>query len=230
MSTQSRHILGVFEESIRHLNSEILRMGQQAQSNLEHAIRGLLERNIDLCNRTVADDEIVDELEKQIDREGIELIMKFSPVARDLRRVISTMKAATAIERISDHAVSLARRARQIIANPALPESEELRPLGDLAAAMLKDAVSSFCDGNLEAALMIQGRDGDLDAAYRAFNKMIVARIPADAARAQDYVDLLFCARFIERIGDQSVNVSEDAVYLLTARDIRHGGERPELK
>lgn len=230
MSTQSRHILGVFEESLSHLNSNILRMGRQAQANLDHAIRGLLERNIDLCNRTVADDEIVDELEKQIDREGIELIMKFSPVARDLRRVISTMKAASAIERISDHAVSLARRARLIIANPALPESELLRVLGDLAAAMLKDAVSSFCEGNLEAALMIQGRDTELDAAYREFNKAMVLRITQDPARAQDYVDLLFCARFIERIGDQSVNVSEDAVYLLTARDIRHGGERPEVK
>lgn len=119
----------------------------------------------------MADDEIVDELEKQIDREGVELIMKFSPVARDLRPVISTMKAATAIERISDHAVSLARRARQIIVSPALPESEGIRPLGDLASTMLADAVSSFCEGNLEAALMIQGRDGELDAAYRALIK-----------------------------------------------------------
>jgi phosphate transport system protein len=227
MPTQSRHILGVFEDAISHLNADILRMGQQAQANLDHAVRGLLERNIDLCNRTVADDEIVDELEKQIDREGVEIIMKYGPVAKDLRRVISTMKAATAIERISDHAVSLARRARQIIANPVLPESESLRTIYELAAAMLKDAVSSFCEGNLEAALMIQGRDAELDAAYREFNKRTVAEIPANPGRAQDYVDLLFCARFIERIGDQSVNVSEDAIYLLTARDIRHGGERP---
>jgi phosphate transport system protein len=225
----TRHILGVFEDAISHLNADILKMGQQAEANLDHAVRGLLERNIDLCNRTVADDEIVDELEKQIDREGIEIIMKFSPVAKDLRRVISTMKAATAIERISDHAVSLARRARQIILNAPLAECEDLRHLAGLAAAMLKDAVASFCQGQLQAALMIQGRDADLDAAYRQFNKDIVARIQEQPARAQDYVDLLFCARFIERIGDQSVNVSEDAVYLLTARDIRHGGERPEV-
>jgi len=230
MPKETRHILGVFEDAISRLNSDIQRMGNLAQKNLEHAVRGLLERNVDLCNRTMADDELVDDLEKQIDREGVEIIMKFGPVAKDLRRVISTMKAATAIERISDHAVSFARRARQIVSHPALPETEDLRTIYDLAAAMLKDAVSSFCDGNLQAALMIQGRDTDLDSEYREFNQRITERMQADPGNVPDYVDLLFCARFIERIGDQSVNISEDAVYLLTAMDIRHGGELPTVK
>jgi phosphate transport system protein len=137
------------------------------------------------------------------------------------------MKAATAIERISDHAVALARRAKQINQHPALPETEGLRAIFDLAAAMLRDAVSSFCKGELQAALMIQGRDAALDSAYREFNRRITARMQEDPANIPNYVDLLFCARFIERIGDQSVNIAEDAVYLLTAMDIRHGGELP---
>lgn len=230
MPADTRHILGVFEDAITHLKDDIRRMGDHAQANLEHAVRGLLERNVDLCNRTIADDEFVDELEKKIDSEGVEIIMKFGPVAKDLRRVISTMKAATAIERISDHAVGLARRAKQINQHPVLPETEGLRSIYDLAAAMLRDAVSSFCEGNLQAALMIQGRDPALDSAYRDFNKRITARMQEDPANIPDYVDLLFCARFIERTGDQSVNIAEDAVYLLTAVDIRHGGELPAVK
>jgi phosphate transport system protein len=230
MPTETRHILGVFEDAITHLKSDIQRMGNHAQANLDHAVRGLLERNADLCNRTIADDELVDELEKKIDLEGVEIIMKFGPVAKDLRRVISTMKAGTAIERISDHAVALARRAKQINQHPVLPETEGLRSIYELAAAMLRDAVSSFCEGELQAALMIQGRDAALDSEYREFNKRITARMQEDPANVPDYVDLLFCARFIERIGDQSVNISEDAVYLLTAMDIRHGGELPTVK
>jgi phosphate transport system protein len=230
MPNETRHILGVFEDAISHLSADIQRMGDFAQKNLEHGVRGLLERNVDFCNRTIADDELVDELEKRIDREGVEIIMKFGPVAKDLRRVISTMKAATAIERISDHAVSLARRARHINERSPLPETAGISRIYDLAAAMLKDAVSSFCDGNLQAALMIHGRDTDLDEEYRQFNKRVIARMQEDPANVSTYVDLLFCARFIERIGDQSVNISEDAVYLLTARDIRHGGELPAVK
>ncbi len=227
MPPDTRHILGVFEDSILHLKTDIQRMGSQAQANLDHAVRGLLERNADYCNRTIADDELVDELEKKIDSDGVEIIMKFSPVAKDLRRVISTMKAATAIERVSDHAVSLARRAKQINQYPALPETGELSAIYDLASAMLRDAVTSFCEGELQAALMIQGRDTALDKAYREFNKRIIARMQEDPANIPVYTDLLFIARFLERIGDQSVNVSEDAVYLLTAVDIRHGGELP---
>ena len=230
MPNETRHILGVFEDAIAHLNSDILRMGQLAQANLDHAVRGLLERNTDLCNRCIADDEQVDELEKVIDREGVDIIMKFGPVAKDLRRIISTMKAASAIERISDHAVSLSRRAKRINEHVAVAETEGIRRIYDLASAMLKDAVSSFCGGDLQAALMIQSRDTDLDNEYRDFNKLITARMQNDAAHIPDYVDLLFCARFIERIGDQSVNISEDAVYLLTAVDIRHGGELPKAK
>jgi phosphate transport system protein len=230
MPTETRHILGVFEDAISDLKSDIQRMGHLAQANLDHAVKGLLERNADLCNRTIADDEHVDELEKEIDSEGVEIIMKFGPVAKDLRRVISTMKAATAIERISDHAVAFARRAKHINQHPAIPATEELRGIYELAAAMLRDAVSSFCEGDLQAALMIQGRDTSLDAAYREFNKRITDRMQGDAANIPVYVDLLFCARFIERIGDQSVNIAEDAVYLLTAMDIRHGGELPMVK
>ena len=77
---------------------------------------------------------------------------------------------------------------------------------------------------------MIQGRDLELDNEYRFFNTRVTSRMQEDPANIPDYVDLLFCARFIERIGDQSVNISEDAVYLLTAMDIRHGGELPKAK
>ncbi len=230
MAAQSKHILGVFEDAISRLSADIHRMGILALQNLQNAATGLLTRNADLCNRTITDDEQVDDLEKQIDREGIAIIMKFGPVAKDLRRVISTMKAATAIERISDHSVSLARRAKQINQSVELPETEGMQRIYELAYAMLKDAVSSFCDGDLKAALMIQGRDAELDAAYREFNRQIIARMQEDPANIPCYVDLLFCARFIERIGDQSVNVSEDAVYLLTAVDIRHGGPLPTVE
>lgn len=228
MSTDSRHILGVFEDAIRHLNDDIRQMGRIARANLDHAVRGLLERNVDFCNRAIADDEQVDELEKQIDREGVEIIMKFGPVAKDLRRVISTMKAATAIERISDHAVALARRAKLISMRDVIADTAGLQSIYELAAAMLKDAVTSFCEGDLQAALMIQGRDSDLDNAYRDYNRALTSHMAADVPNIPTYVDLLFCARFIERIGDQSVNISEDAVYLLTAMDIRHGGKLPE--
>jgi phosphate transport system protein len=79
----------------------------------------------------------------------------------------------------------------------------------------------------LQNALRILSRDTALDQAYEAFTQHIISRMETDSEHVKDYVDLLFATRFIERIGDQSVNIAEDTVYYLTAMDIRHGGELP---
>lgn len=223
-----RHILGVFEDAIQELKADIRRMADLALINISSAVRGLLERNEDLCNRAIASDEDVDTLEKRIDREGLQIIMKFSPMGRDLRRVISTMKMCSSLERISDYAVSLARRAKKVNATPPqLPEVSGMQRIYELASTQLRDAVTSFCDENLQLALHLQGRDAELDEAQAVLNEHLIERMKQDPERIRDYMDLILCSRYLERIGDQSVNIAEDAVYLMTAFDIRHGGELP---
>lgn len=224
MPTTSPHILRVNSAAISALDADVRHMGALALANLRHAADGLLMRDTDLCNRAIAEDEEVDTLEKRIDGEGLEIMTRFGPVASDLRRVIASMKVSTALERISDHCVSLARRARQMNTRPVLPETAGIARLADLAAALLRDSVAAFCEGDLEAARLIQTRDAELDDAHEAFTRQIIARLEADSVQAKSYIDLLFATRFLERIGDQSVNIAEDTVYLLTAEDIRHQG------
>ncbi len=221
------HILRAYDEAIASLAADIRMMGDRALQNLQNATAGLLQRDIDLCNLVIADDEAVDELEKKVDHAGIDIITRFGPKATDLRRVIASMKVSTSLERISDHCVSLARRAKRISDRPAIPETNDIGELSLLAAGELRDSVAAFCDGDLEAALRIQYRDSSLDAAETAFTKRIIAKLETDSTQVRNYVDLLFATRFIERIGDQSVNIAEDTVYHLTSVDIRHGGQLP---
>jgi phosphate transport system protein len=220
-------ILQASEAAMAAFDSDIRKMGELALENLRLASEGLLQRNTDLCNQAIADDDAVNRLEKKMDRTGVEIITRFGPVASNYRRIIASMKVSTALERVSDHAVSLARRGRMLNQRPPIPETEQIRELTTLATAQLKDSVEAYCDGHLEAALRIQARDSDLDRAYEAFTDRIISRMETDSAHVKDYVDLLFATRFIERIGDQSVNIAEDAVYHLTAMDIRHGGPLP---
>ena len=222
------HILRAHDEALAALAASIRRMGDLALQNLHHATEGLLQRDIGLCNRAIADDGEVDELEKRIDQTGLDIITRFGPKAADLRRVIASMKVSTALERISDHCVSLARRPKRISDRPLVPETEDIRGLSSLAAAGLRNSVSSFCDGQLDVALRIQSEDSSLDDAHQAFTQRIIGKLETGSTQVNNYVDLLFATRFIERIGDQSVNIAEDTVYLLTALDIRHGGKRPD--
>ena len=107
-------------------------------------------------------------------------------------------------------AVSLAKRARHVLEQPELPETKGIRVIADLAAAQLNDAIKAFCDGDLKLALVLQSRDDALDAAYRAFHQEVIGIMEKDSSHVRNDVDLLFITRFLERIGDQSVNIAED--------------------
>lgn len=227
--SMSQHILQAFEESLRTLKQDVIRMASVAQRNVTGAVHGLLERDSDQCNRVIADDDEVDQLEKEIDQEGLEIVMKYSPVATDLRRVFVAMKIGQQLERVSDEAVSIARRARKINNHTPVPEAQFIQGVYDLAAAMLRDAVAAFNVSDLKLALSLEARDEELDKIYSEAIRRMIRRSEEDVQHLDDYVDLMFIVRGLERIGDHAVNIAEDIVYAETAHDIRHGGERPAV-
>ena len=100
-----KHILGTFDEALASLRNNVLMMSSLTERSLDRAINGLLQRDDDLCAIAIADDEEIDQLEKQIDKDGIDLLLRFQPVASDLRRVVSAMKLSSNLERMADQAV-----------------------------------------------------------------------------------------------------------------------------
>ncbi|CAN5189780.1 phosphate signaling complex protein PhoU [soil metagenome] len=227
MTTENKHILGRFNEALETLRNDILRMASITSENLRHAMAGLLARDDDRCNRAIAEDEDVDQLEKTIDREGLDIILRFSPVASDLRHVISTMKMSNNLERISDQATSIAKRARRLNRHAKIPEVHLIEPVYETALSMLHDAVRAFKDSDIATSLELDARDDELDRAHKILIKNFTSRAESEAGRAEDYIDLIFIVRFLERVGDHAVNIGEDCVYAHSAHDIRHGGQRP---
>src|SRR5437762_4801860 len=124
-----KHILGTFDEALVTLRNNVLMMASLAARSLDNSLNGLLQRDDDLCAIAIADDEEIDQLEKQVDKEGIELLLRFQPVASDLRRVVSAMKLCSNLERMADQAVNMARKARKLNRHPALPEVQLLAPM-----------------------------------------------------------------------------------------------------
>src|SRR5262245_29224871 len=117
-----KHILGTFDEALTSLRNDLLMMAGLAERSLDRALKGLLQRDDVLCANAIADDEEIDQLEKQIDKDGLEILLRFQPVASDLRRVISDIKLSPNIERVGDQATNIAKRARKLNRNAHLPE------------------------------------------------------------------------------------------------------------
>ncbi|MEP7249078.1 MAG: phosphate signaling complex protein PhoU [Spartobacteria bacterium] len=220
----TRHILGTFDEALTSLRNNVLMMASLTERSLDHAIKGLLERDDDLCAIAIADDEEIDQLEKQVDKDGIELLLRFQPVASDLRRVVSAMKLCSNLERMADQAVNIARKARKLNRHPALPEAELVTPMREHAMQMFKDSVDSYIREDVELALGLKARDKALDEMNAAASRRLIERMAQDPDQLRGYLNLMFIARHLERVGDHATNIAEDAVYAAAAEDIRHQG------
>ena len=216
------HILSTFEDALRALRDDALMMASLTERNLESARKGLFERDEDWCNTVIADDEEVDTLEVQIDREGVNIMLRYHPLASDMRNVIATMKLSVNLERIADQAVGIARRSRKLIMRPPADEVHDLEPIYDYAETMVKDAVRAFADQDLELARGLKERDGRLDRMNREFAEKLTVLMSHHVDHIPTYMDLIFISRFLERVGDQATNISEDAIYAMTAEETRH--------
>jgi phosphate transport system protein len=217
-----RHILGTFDEALASLRNNVLMMAGLTERSLNRAMKGLLERDDDLCANAIADDEEIDQLEKQMDKDGVDVLLRFQPVASDLRRVVSAMKLSPNIERVADQATNIARRARKLNRHPALPEVQLISPLHAHAISMFKDSIDAFVREDVQLARAIIPRDDDLDEMNASTSSQLIERMAQDPEQLRGYLNLIFIARCLERVGDHATNIAEDAVYAAAAEDIRH--------
>jgi phosphate transport system protein len=217
-----RHILGTFDESLTALRNNVLMMAGLTERSLERAMKGLINRDDNLCANAIADDEEIDQLEKQIDKDGVDILLRFQPVASDLRRVVSAMKLSSNLERMADQGTTIARRARKLNKHPPLAEVELIRPMYEQAMSMFKDSVDAFVREDVDLARAIVPRDEKLDELNRMASRRLIERMAQDPDQLRGYLNLIFVGRCLERVGDHATNIAEDAVYAAAAEDIRH--------
>jgi len=182
----------------------------------------LLDRNVDLCNLTIADDEELDDYEKQIDHDGFALMLRYQPVATDLREVLSAMKISSNLERIGDMSVTIARRARKLAKHKELVELASLAPVLDYASLMLKDAMAAYSNTDVAAAEEILQRDDELDRMCKRCDNEMTASMATAGEKLPGYVNLLFVSRSLERVGDRACNIAEDTIFIANNEDVRH--------
>jgi phosphate transport system protein len=219
-----KHILGTFDESLAALRNNVLMMAGLTERSLERAMKGLVNRDDNICATAIADDEEIDQLEKQIDKDGVDILLRFQPVASDLRRVVAAMKLSSNLERMADMATTIARRARKLNQHPPLAEVELIRPMYDHAMSMFKDSVDAFAREDVDLARAVVPRDQKLDELNRMASHKLIDRMAQDPDQLRGYLNLIFVGRCLERVGDHATNIAEDAVYAAAAEDIRHQG------
>ena len=226
MADIPRHILGFYDQALAELQNDLLMMASLCERNLRNSLGCLLNRDEDLCNITIADDEEIDQLEKQVDKNGIDLLRRFQPVASDLRHVVAAMKLSGNLERIADQAVNIARKARKLNRGALLPETNFIEPMYRAVASMLSDVLRAYTENDIDLAISIPPRDRKLDALNHEVTEHLTVQMTKFPERMTEYLDLVFIARHLERAGDLVRSIAEDVVFAIAAEDIRHTGDQ----
>lgn len=224
--TEVSHILSSFGDALDSLRGDTLMMASLAERGLRNAMACLLHAKHDRCNIAIADDEEIDALEKRITQDGVDLLTRFHPVASDLRQVVSSIRLSGNVERIGDQAVKIARRTRRLKADPPLIEIELLHQPWTAAIALFTDSVRAYASGDVRLARSIRERDRKLDEMNQLLAVELTKAMTTEPDCIADYLNLLFIGRHLERVGDHSKNIAEEAIYVHEAKDIRHANNR----
>jgi phosphate transport system protein len=210
------------DDELSSLRDRVLLLGGEAERALERAMYALCERDSEVAREVLEDDDRIDQLEVEIDRQCIDIIALRQPAARDLRFVISVAKMAPVLERIADHACNIARATIDLNNEPELKSVIDLRRMSEHALKMLRGALDSFTSSDALTAREIIKSDKEINDLYNhAFHRLIELMVTEPATATRD-ARLLFVAKHLERIGDYVTDICELTVYMAEAAFIKH--------
>ncbi|MDR1282007.1 MAG: phosphate signaling complex protein PhoU [Opitutaceae bacterium] len=215
-----------FDTELESFRSHLLLMGELAISQVNQALKALIDADIDLARKVIASDDELDHLEIEIDNEAIRYMNLRAPIATELRLVIVGMKASHDLERVGDEASNIARHVKKLATEPPLKPYVDIPRMAGLATGMLRDALDCFLDSSdAQKPVGIIRRDEEVDIlnkqVYRELSSFMIER-PDTISRA---LELMFISRSIERIADHATNIAEEMIFLTQARDVRHDVE-----
>jgi phosphate transport system protein len=222
MALGGKHSLPGFEKSLEDLRADILLMAALVRRSLSNAKTGLAQRDEDYCSAVIADDEEVDLLEKQVDRGGTNILIRFQPLASDFRTVLATIKLASHLENISDQAMVIARRVRTLIQEGTLEENDELTSLFAAVDNSLSEALQAFSAFDSIRAEKLRSQMEALAETARDSMETVSDAVGRNPVRSGLYVNLIIIVRSLEQIIYLIESITEDIIYVAEAKDIRH--------
>ena len=212
-----------FHDQLDELKQRLVAMSERAESLVDLAVDALLTRDAGKADAVLAGDHDVDTLEVEIESMAVELLALQQPMARDLRFLISAIKASSDLERVGDHAVNIAQSAHRLIADRTnITPDVTIEVMARRARQMLGQAIDAFvrADGGLGRAVCLM--DDEVDKLNDELYRVVVTHILENPKTISVALELFLVGRNLERVADLSTNIGEDAVYLAEGKQIKH--------
>lgn len=231
-SVTGRHISRRYDQELEEIRTMVLTMGGLVEEQLNTALAALSDFNSELGEKVIEDDYKINEFEVQIDEACTQIIALRQPAASDLRLLIAIIKTSTDLERMGDEAEKIGRTAVRLAGSaPRKTHYAGVRNLGRHVQQLIQQALDAFARLDVEAAVALAREDKLIDHEYTACMRELVTYMMEDPRRISEVMDMIWCARALERIGDHAKNIGEYVVFFVKGKDIRHTSlEHKELQ
>lgn len=202
----------------REVKDAVLRMGGLVEDQILAALDALVRHDADAALAVIQADRGVNEAQRILSTQIATIIATQQPVARDLRFLLSLDHVTYELERMGDHAASVAKQARKLAPFAPLGAYVDLPEMARLAASLVRGILGALVDVDEVAARAVAARDDEIDRLYHRMFDEVLGLMRADPANVEPGTRILFAGHYVERIGDRVTNIAEDIVFLATGQ------------
>ena len=213
----------MLEAKMVALRKELIESATHVEGMIDKSITGLMRKDSTLLTEVIEKDEPkANDSEISIEELCTTMIAQYEPRAKDLRTILMVMKMNNDLERVGDHAVNIAECSLFLIERPSLKPLLDIPRMAEESVGMLKDAIEAFIKEDSLLAAMVCERDNIVDNLGQQILRELITFMGADSTTIERSMRLLNIARNLERIGDLSTNISEDVIFMVEGRVIKH--------
>ncbi|MDK2855871.1 MAG: phosphate transport system protein [Bacillota bacterium] len=211
-----------FHLELEELQQDLLRMGSLVEKAIAEAVRSLAERDLELAEKVVTGDDLIDGMELDIENRCLRLLALQQPMASDLRVIGTALKIVTDLERMADHASDIAKVTIRLQGQPLIKPLVDIPRMATIAREMTRQSLDAFVQRDVNMALAMIESDHEVDHLYSQIFRELLTYMMEDPRTIQQATYLLFVGMYLERIADHATNLGEWIIYMVT-------GEKKEL-
>lgn len=208
-----------FEEELLNLHNQFYEMGMMVSSAVHKSVRSYIKHNKALAQEVIENDIKINDMETRLEKKSFEMIALQQPVTTDLRMIITVMKASSDLERMADHAVSVAKSTIRVKGQTRIPEIEkEISDMSDYVKKMVDNVLVAYVKTDEKDARTIANMDQRVNDYFNRIYNATIKNMQSDPETVISGTDYLNVASYLERIGDYVTNICEWIVYLATGK------------
>lgn len=205
-----------FDAELQELNYEMIDMAAAAEDAIDVVVESLASSDDAAAKSAVEMTKHMDEMERDIENRCLRLLLQQQPVARDLRTISAALKMVTDLQRIGDQCANIAEISLLLQEQKQTRTLADIRTMSQKAGVMVKRAIFAYVNRDTEAANAVVSLDDEIDQLFRTIKSELVELIVENRETADQAIDLIIIAKYLERIADHAVNIAQWAIFCVT--------------